>query len=307
MTGSTHIGVYGRSYAMVFQMILASDHFSKATGKTVTASVSINGGSFQSVTPVVEIANGFYACTFTLTAAGFWAFYATASGCDDTMIAFDVVGVDLYDTVRAGLSAIPNATAGANGGLPTVDSSGGVKVQSGTGTGQVSLSSGQVTVGTNNDKTNYSISAAGLTAIVNAVWGALTSSYVSAGTFGKKIGDIIADMWGTSIPASYSIGQAGYIVGNTLDQTISSRSSLTVSDVTTGVNNALDAANTELTAIPSTTGSMRSFIKFLFEYFRNKRTITSSTETLFKEDASTSLGTASVSDDGTTVTKGEMN
>jgi hypothetical protein len=47
-------------------------------------------------------------------------------------------------------------------------------------------------------------------------------------------------------------------------------------------------------------------IQFLFEFFRNKKTVTASTETLLKEDASTTLGTATLSDDGTTYTRGEM-
>ncbi len=65
-------------------------------------------------------------------------------------------------------------------------------------------------------------------------------------------------------------------------------------------------ANTELAAIPDTTGSLVKMIQFLFEYWRNKKTVTDTTETLLKEDASTTLGTATVSDDGTTFTKGEM-
>jgi hypothetical protein len=38
--------------------------------------------------------------------------------------------LDPYDAVRAGLTALPNANAGANGGLPTGDATGAVKVQS---------------------------------------------------------------------------------------------------------------------------------------------------------------------------------
>lgn len=79
------------------------------------------------------------------------------------------------------------------------------------------------------------------------------------------------------------------------------------SDVLTQVNAALDAASTELTAVPTTTGSLRQFIQFLHAYFRNKKTQTSTTETLYKEDASTSLGTSTLSDNGTTASKGEMN
>lgn len=90
----------------------------------------------------------------------------------------ELTGWDNQDGVRGGMTALPNAAAGANGGLPlAVDSSGRVDVlkingtsqtardigasvllSSGTGTGQISLSSGAVTVGTNNDKTGYSLS-----------------------------------------------------------------------------------------------------------------------------------------------------
>jgi hypothetical protein len=40
--------------------------------------------------------------------------------------------------------ALPNVAPGASGGLPTVDSSNAVKVQSGTGANQIDLSSGKV-------------------------------------------------------------------------------------------------------------------------------------------------------------------
>lgn len=65
-------------------------------------------------------------------------------------------------------------------------------------------------------------------------------------------------------------------------------------------------ANTQLASIPTTTSDLRKQIQFIFQYFRNKRTVTSDTETAFKEDASTSLGTATLSDDGNIFTKGEM-
>lgn len=39
------------------------------------------------------------------------------------------VGIDLADSVRLGLTALPNAAAGANGGLPTGDANNSVKIQ----------------------------------------------------------------------------------------------------------------------------------------------------------------------------------
>lgn len=62
-----------------------------------------------------------------------------------------------------------------------------VLLSSGTGTGQVSLSSGTVTVGTNNDKTGYGLSSAA----VQAIWDALTSALTTANSIGKRIVDFL--------------------------------------------------------------------------------------------------------------------
>jgi len=88
------------------------------------------------------------------------------------------------------------------------------------------------------------------------------------------------------------------------DDTGFDASNSTIGTCTT--NTDLGTANTELASVPTTTSSMRQMVQYLFEYFRNKKTVTATTETLLKEDASTSLGTATLSDDGTTFTKGEM-
>lgn len=115
-------------------------------------------------------------------------------------------------TVGERVGRIPNAAAGANGGLPTVDANNAVKIQSGTGANQISLAAGlvtlagvthtgavipsvttvtgnvngnvggsvgsvtgavgsvtgAVTVGTNNDKTGYAISAAGFDPVLDS-------------------------------------------------------------------------------------------------------------------------------------------
>lgn len=97
------------------------------------------------------------------------------------------VSYDPTDAVRLGLTALPNAAAAANGGLATVDASNAVKVQSGTGANQISLSSGLVTAGTVNDKTGYSLSSAG----VQAIWDALTSALTTASSIGKLLVDNI--------------------------------------------------------------------------------------------------------------------
>ena len=126
------------------------------------------------------------------------------------VLEIQVVAFDPADSVRLGLTALPNATAGATNGLPlSVDSSGRVDVlkingasqtardigasvllSSGTGTGQVLLSSGTVTVGTNNDKTGYSLTVTPPTAatIASTVWQNTTAGdFTVASSIGKSI------------------------------------------------------------------------------------------------------------------------
>lgn len=69
---------------------------------------------------------------------------------------------------------------------------------------------------------------------------------------------------------------------------------------------ALDAVNVELGSIPNTTATLQQMIQFLFQYFRNRRTVTAVAETMFKENGSTALGQALLSDNGATTDKGEM-
>lgn len=124
------------------------DHVTGKTGLTLTITASKNGASFASIAPTVtELANGWYNIAFSTThtnTLGFLSIHITGTGADPFDEQFQVIAFDLSDSVRLGLTALPNAAAAATGGLPTVDSSNAIKVQSGTGANQISLSSGLV-------------------------------------------------------------------------------------------------------------------------------------------------------------------
>lgn len=135
------------------------------------------------------------------------------------VLEIELTAVDNQDSVRGGMTALPNVAAAANGGLPTGDANNAVKVQSGTGANQISLSSGLVTLAgvthtgaviptvtttttatnltnapTNGDLTNAmksSVTAAVPTvaAIAAGVWDRLTSALTTAGSIGKLIVD----------------------------------------------------------------------------------------------------------------------
>lgn len=97
--------------------------------------------------------------------------------------------VDVQDTVRMGLTALPAVAAGASGGLPTGNASGQVTTvtnldKTGYTASTVSDKTGY-TVSTVSDKTGYSLSAGG----VQAIWDALTSALTTVGSIGKRIAD----------------------------------------------------------------------------------------------------------------------
>jgi hypothetical protein len=82
-----------------------------------------------------------------------------------------LIAVDLMDTVRFGLTAIPNVAQGTTGAISTGNAT------------------GQVTVATNNDKTGYSLTTAPLNTAqtASAVWDALLASYTTANSFGARV------------------------------------------------------------------------------------------------------------------------
>ena len=79
----------------------------------------------------------------------------------------------------------------------------------------------------------------------------------------------------------------------------------TPAQVETAVDARLDASNTELALVPTTAGSLRKMLQFIFTWARDEETVTSTTKSLKKEDG-TQLGSSALSDDGTTFTRGKM-
>ncbi len=84
-------------------------------------------------------------------------------------------------------------------------------------------------------------------------------------------------------------------------------STLTGPDVRAEVMDVLTSeVFAELSAIPGASSTILDRISLLFTLARNKMTQTSTLQTLFADDGTTAIGTASVSDNGTTFTKGEL-
>lgn len=80
----------------------------------------------------------------------------------------ELTGWDNQDGVHGGFSCLPNTAVATNGSLLT----------SGTGTSQITVSSGAVTVGTNDDKTGYELSSTGADSLSTTVPSGYASTLV---------------------------------------------------------------------------------------------------------------------------------
>jgi hypothetical protein len=114
-----------------FALIDASDG-SALTGATVTAQRSIDGGSQGACTGTVnDKGDGQYelAASQADMNGNDIGFLFTATGAIPVSISVVTTAGDPTDSVRGGLTALPNAAAAATGGLATVDSANSVKGQ----------------------------------------------------------------------------------------------------------------------------------------------------------------------------------
>lgn len=153
-----------------------------------------------------------------------------------------------------------------------------VLLSNGTGTGQISLSSGAVllqatqtgvTIPTVTTLTNLPaitanwLTAAGIAAdagaeIADAVWDEALAGHAGAGSAGEALSaaGTAGDPWTTALPGAYGAGTAGSIIGNNLNATVSSRATQTSVDT---IDDLLDtevaALITELAKVPKEDGS----------------------------------------------------
>lgn len=177
-----------------------------------------------------------------LDTAGMVVFYFKGAANMAPVIAeVEVVNVDIFDSVRFGLTALPSVTAGSINGLPlSVSASGAVNtlqingtaqtardigasvlLSSGTGAGQISLSAGAVTVGTNNDKSSYSLTAAQTFSTTGSV-GSVTNALGAAA---------VQSIWDDLTSNNTVVGSVGKLLVDNLNATVSSRSTITATDV----------------------------------------------------------------------------
>jgi len=126
-----------------------------------------------------------------------------ATNAAETDVVIPLRDLDPFDAVRAGLTALPNVASGSAGAIIT----------SGTGTAQLSVSSGAVTVGTNNDKTGYSLTQSFPTNFASL---AITAGgSVTAGTVSDKTGYSLTQTFPSNF-SSLAITAGGAVTAGTV-------------------------------------------------------------------------------------------
>lgn len=110
----------GAKTVYLFHLALSADG-ADGTGLVPVVSLSKAGAAFAGAAgAVAEISGGWYKCTLTnvdLSTLGALAIHVAVATADSINETAQVVGFDPYDTVRAGLTSLPNVALGATGGL----------------------------------------------------------------------------------------------------------------------------------------------------------------------------------------------
>jgi hypothetical protein len=221
---------------------------------------------------------------------------------------------DLNDGVRGALTALPNAAADAAGGLPISDA------------GELDLDAMNTNINDiETDTDEIGEAGAGLTNInlpnqtmdiVGSITGNLSGSVGSVAgnvdgsvaSVAGAVGSVAGNVDGSVASVTGAVGSvAGNVDGN-VDGTVAGVTPATAANVNTEV---LDVLQTDTFAqvgreAPAATQSVLKMLQYLYKAWRNKSTQTATQYDLYNDDAATLDQKATVSDDDTTATRGEI-
>jgi hypothetical protein len=209
-----------------------------------------------------------------------------------------------------------NTTQWSGANVAAVDTAGypKVTVKSGTGTGEINLSSGKVpaTVAAGdlaNDSITANVIATGAIDADALAADAITAAKIAAGAFtAAKFAAGAIDAAAVAADAGTEIATAVWASAvRTLTALDEDTTTLDLdATIVAAVNTALDTAIAELSvAAPTATPTIRTALMLLYMAKRNAGTSTATTRTV-KNNAGTTICTAPVSDDGTTLNQGKL-
>ena len=353
---------------------------STATMTTADMKLSLNEGVFTTVGTAI-VNEGSYGYSYTMTTADLTAarvamvIISTAATkvCEDSMILIETYGhtnaQHTFDFSVANQTVIASAgtvtltagqvvTVGTNNDktgyslsqtfptnfadLSISATTGAVKVASGTitaVTNSVNIIAGQVvTVGTNNDKTGYSLTQTFPTnfadlsiTVTTGLVSISTAASVNVGTNNDKTGYSLtqtfpsnfADLTITATTGLVSISTAALVNVGTIANGAITAAAIAAGAISAGgiATGAIDAdalatdavaeiwgiAGVPSTAVPAWTASMLSQMSWMFALSKNTITQTSVLQVVMQSDGITSLAASTLSDDLTTFQRTSFN
>lgn len=182
---------------------------------SVTGAVGSVTGAVGSVTGAVGSVTGLTASNLDATVSGRMATYTQPTGF--LAATFPTGTVANTTNITAGtITTTTNLTNAATVG----DFTATMKTSIGTAVAASAVASVTAAVTITGD-----LSATMKTSVENAVWDATMASHVTAGSTGAALNAAggAGDPWITALPGAYAAGSAGFIVGNNINATISSR------------------------------------------------------------------------------------
>lgn len=210
------------SYTRAFLLVSTSDHITGLTGQTPVITLykgASTSSSSSTGAGVKEMTNGWYNIALSsndTSVLGDLVIHATSTGGDPTDWVDQVVAFNLNDSVRLGLTALPNANAAAAGGLMILGSNNTAAITLGPITASSITSTGTSTI-TNLTSTGTwtipNITSTGTWTVTNA-----TSTGVWAIRAITSTGGITADITG-NVSGSVGSVTAAVTVGTNNDKT----------------------------------------------------------------------------------------
>lgn len=140
--------------------------------------------------------------------------------------------------------------------------------------------------------------------VTGNVGGSVVGSVASVTAGVTLAGTAVQAIWDALTSALTTVGSIGKLLADNINATISTRA--TPAQVNAEVVDAL-ATDTyaELSAVPVASSTLANKLNWLFLLARNKLTQTSTTQTAYADNGSTSVATSTVADDGVTASRAE--
>lgn len=293
----------GSAFTGAVTVYVTLDAGVQAVGSVGAGACTHEGNGYHTYAPAQAETNGDLAAfTFIGTGAvpGTVQIY---TGFPQTGDVYDRLGAPAGASVSADVAAVKTQTAAIEVDTQDIQS----RIPAALVAGRIDASIGAMAA---NVLTAAATAADFGAEVADAVWDEAIAGHLGVGSVGEKLNAAgsAGDPWTTALPGAYGAGSAGKIIGDNINATISSRSTMDAAGVRTAVGLASANLDTQLDAMPTAVenadallarnvsggSSAGRTVKQAFHFIRNKWVVAAGTLTVYDTDDTTSSWTAAV-------------